>query len=165
MTKSGNPYHDKRGRFSTANGSAGPRTRDVSYGRGKPNKPPTTQNSGIKIDGQEVVLHYWDNHDAVKAAHGSPDGAMPFSPPCVTAQVGDKVVGFVEWVKEYKFEGADNSTQGEIGLIDTNKEHRRKGIGSAMMKFAKLHEPKLHRSNLESYDGTAFFDALDQKGK
>lgn len=92
-----------------------------------------------------MTFHYYPDDEALKAA-GRPRGDKPLYTPCVEARNSrGRHVGYLEWYGPDDQEGG-GLPPGEINMVEVHPTYRRRGVATAMLDFARQHDPSVHHS-------------------
>jgi GNAT superfamily N-acetyltransferase len=82
---------------------------------------------------------------------GTPREAGANYTDAVTANLDGRSVGRLHWSKGYQYPWDD--INGQIQDVHVNPEHRRKGIATGMLKYARGIDPSVKHSHDLSEDG------------
>jgi ribosomal protein S18 acetylase RimI-like enzyme len=101
-----------------------------------------------------MTFHYYPDRDALRAA-GRPRDDQPLYPPCVEARnARGNHVGFLEWHGDEM----PHLPRGEINMVKVKPGYRRKGVATALLDFARQHDPGVHHSSGKTELGQMWAD-------
>lgn len=101
-----------------------------------------------------MTFHYYPDGDALQAA-GRSRGDQPLYPPCVEARNAQgNHVGFLEWHGDEM----PHLPPGEINMVKVKPGYRRRGVATALLDFARQHDPGVHHSSGKTELGQMWAD-------